>query len=64
MADHPVRMSDDELRAEITTWEGHVETAGGWASAHFAAKQLEVAVNEANRRGWGVVNRYPIRFGA
>lgn len=61
--DHPCRMNDAELRAEIATWETHCATATGFPSAYFAAKQLEVAVSEANRRGWGVVNKYPITIG-
>lgn len=56
-------MDDVELRQALNSWERHVEHAGGWASAYFAAKQVEAIVAHGNRRGLGMVNKYPIKVG-
>lgn len=56
-------MADDELRTELMIWEKHVERAGGWASAYFAACQVKAIVATGNRRGLGMVNKYPIKTG-
>lgn len=57
------KMDDDELRRELLLWEKNVETAPGWPSAYFAAKQVEQIVSEGNRRGLGMVNNFPIQRG-
>lgn len=54
------RMSDDELHKSFDYWKSAVEKASGWASAHAAAKCLEVSVSVLNHRGFKVSNPYPI----
>lgn len=53
-------MSNTELVDARTYWARRVEESSGWASAHFAAKQLEAIVAEAQRRGIDMPNPYPI----
>lgn len=57
-------MTDDELRAELAVWEGHVADAKGWSSAYCAAKVLAGVVREGNRRNLNFVNKFPISKGA
>lgn len=56
-------MDDAELADELKQWEDLVKTASGFASAYFAAEQVRDIVDVANRRGLGLVNKYPIRIG-
>jgi hypothetical protein len=64
MAEKPFReMTDDELREELRAWESRVDGASGWASAYFAARQLEAVVRIGNERGLGFENRFPIKIG-
>ena len=56
-------MSGKELEEALKTWESHVENASGWASAHFAAKQVEAICAQAKRRGTPFENKYPIKVG-
>lgn len=56
-------MTDAELREQLPLWEAKVREAPGWASAHFAAKQVAAIVAHGNRRGLGMVNNYPIKVG-
>lgn len=64
MPDKPYfTMGDDELRDALAEWEQHVESAGGWASAHFAAQQVAIIVREGNSRGLGFINNHPIKVG-
>lgn len=63
MSDKPFReMTDAELTDALRTWERHIKTAAGWASAHFAAKQVGNIVTEGKRRGLPFRNEYPIIF--
>lgn len=56
-------MTDDELMLAHKDWENNVSTASGWASAHFAAKQVENICKESEKRGLNFVNDYPIKVG-
>ena len=57
-------MTDDELKEVQKIWEGHVDNAFGWASAYFAAKQLEFICKEGNKRGLYFINKFPIVRGS
>jgi len=64
MAEKPLNdMDDGELMGQFEIWKGHVETAGGWASACEAAKMLKSIVACLNRRGFSIENPYPIKKG-
>ncbi len=58
-----ISMTDMNLKEELLKWEQHIETATGWPSAYFAAKQIAEIVAEGNKRGLGLVNNYPIKRG-
>jgi hypothetical protein len=62
--DKPYRqMTTEELQCARSAWEDRVESASGWPSAHFAAKQVAEIVAEAKRRGLDWDNKYPIMIG-
>lgn len=64
MNEKPYReMTDAELAQAGCEWAARVEGAGGWSSAYFSAKQLESICANANYRGLGFVNPYPIKRG-
>lgn len=56
-------LSDYELQFAIASWEDQVRSASGFASAKEAAIELKHLVAEANRRGWNIENKYPIKRG-
>lgn len=56
-------MTDSELTSELSDWESRVAGASGFASAHFAAKQVEIIVRIGNSRGLRMVNNFPIVIG-
>lgn len=56
-------MTDDELRAAMGEWGERVDTAAGWPSAYFAAKQCAAIASTAKRRGFEIENKWPIRHG-
>ena len=51
------------LSQEWKVWCDHVESAAGFPSAYFAAKQLAAVVREQERRGIPTRNPHPIRIG-
>lgn len=64
MSEKPYReMTDAELAQAGLKWAVRVEQASGWAGAYFSAKQLESICAQANYRGLGFVNPYPIKRG-
>lgn len=65
MADKPYReMTDDELRAALKTWDDHVRTSPGWASAYFSATQSAAIVREGHRRGLtDMKTEFEIKYG-
>lgn len=64
MADKPYyEMTDDELADALRTWEGHVETAGGWSSAYFAARQCEGIERVAISRGLPLRTKHHVKAG-
>jgi hypothetical protein len=56
-------MTDKELRACHALWTVLAGGASGFASAYFAAKQIEQIVAEAKVRGIALTNEYPITVG-
>lgn len=53
------KMSDDELREALTLWESNMLSEKG-SAAVAAALQIRFITDEGNRRGLGLVNKYPI----
>ena len=56
-------MSPSQLREEFDKWTDRVAEAAGWASAYFAAQQLEQVCRVAHKRGLPWKNPYPIVYG-
>ena len=56
-------MTDVELTAAMAEWGDKVETATGFPSAHFAAKQCKAIENCGKRRGLALENKWPIIIG-
>lgn len=56
-------MTDAELAEQHKAWAQAVETAGGWASAYFAATQLAAICTEGHKRGSEMINPFPIKRG-
>ena len=54
------KLSDMDLTVAKEALEDCVKIAPGFVSAKEYAKDLKHVVNEANRRGLGFVNKYPI----
>ena len=64
MSDKPYsETTNEELLEELIKWELNAEEATGWSSLYFAAKQIEIIIKEADRRGISWANKYPIMRG-
>jgi heme-degrading monooxygenase HmoA len=64
MADKPYHeMTDAELVMAMAEWGDRVDTAAGFPSAHFAAKQCKQIENHCARRGIEIENKWPITVG-
>ena len=53
-------MTDTELSSAMELWGSRVETAAGWPSAYFAAKQCEQIATEGKSRCLNIENRWMI----
>lgn len=60
---HYQEMTDGELTLAMEEWGKRVDSAAGWTSAYFAAKQCASIEREAKVRRISIENRWPIRRG-
>lgn len=55
-----VEMTDSELASELREWESLVESAAGWSSAYFAARQCEAIERTAQFRGFPLTTKHHV----
>lgn len=55
-------MTDQELLDQMAIWGANVDSASGFPSAYFAAKQCKAIKSHCDKRGVEIENKWPITF--